>query len=590
MYFNALIITGLAAALVNSEPACGPLSFVTVTVNAPPVTKTLAPPLNPFPPAPDGSTVPAQTAAIPEASSEATTTLSSTSILTTPNFVTTSNVQDLGLPQDGSFSFAVVDSTTTWLGGKTPDSSAELVTNTRVVTIVPQPVTTPSVEHALAADGDTTTSYTTISSTSYYTHRLTAGPLPAPTSLSSPTPNFLPYLGHKGWNTTLTTLQKLRSGAAPSNSWPTYTVIWATSVKWVPNTSLDPKPKQARQTTPVLPVSVGGVVTSVLPASAEPSTDASYVWQSSFATSSGIGEQTEIASLSEALWTSAPTEATTSQALSWSSSFNTAIATSEVASPSSTQSHLAPTAPETPLTLVSTKSNSFTTPLPKATQPTPAFSNVTQTTPEASAPTTSCGGDTGHFTIDFDDLPHFSVAGSNNTDIPPIFNPYRKLFFNAGYGYVPPPSDPYAPISPPQLAVWNVYNDSIIQHSVDAGLELRGEIGAGPRFQESAYWIDAYSVWIGCANSGPTECRLDFIGFDQFDAEIATQTLLQPPCPGLVNCKLVEVEFSSQFRDLAGLQILAYVNKTPIAFYMDDLSLGWSNNTCAAQLQRSSAQ
>ncbi|KAI4100515.1 MAG: hypothetical protein L6R37_005430 [Teloschistes peruensis] len=182
------------------------------------------------------------------------------------------------------------------------------------------------------------------------------------------------------------------------------------------------------------------------------------------------------------------------------------------------------------------------------------------------------------------------MAGSNNTDIPPIFNPYRKLFFNAGYGYVPPPSDPYAPISPPQLAVWNVYNESVIQHSIDAGLELRGEIGAGPRFQESAYWIDAYSVWIGCANSGPTECRLDFIGFDQFDAEIAMQTLLQPPCPGLVNCKLVEVEFSSQFRDLAGLQILAYVNKTPIAFYMDDLSLGWSNNRCAAQLQRSSAQ
>ncbi|KAI4100516.1 MAG: hypothetical protein L6R37_005431 [Teloschistes peruensis] len=291
MYFNALIFTGLVAALVNSEPACGPLSFVTVTVNAPPVTKTLAPPLNPFPPAPDGSTVPAQTAAIPGASSEATTTLSSTSILTDTNFVTTSNVQDLGLPQDGSFSFAVVDSTTTWLGGKTPDSSVELVTNTLVVTIVPQPVTTPSIEHALAADGDTTTSYKTISSTSYYTHHLTAGPLPAPTSLSSPTPNFLPYLRHKGWNTTLTTLQKLRSGAAPSNAWPTYTAIWATSVKWIPTTSLDPKPKQARQvgaivtatingvvvswtnsyageqTTPVLPVSVGGVVTSVLPAS-----------------------------------------------------------------------------------------------------------------------------------------------------------------------------------------------------------------------------------------------------------------------------------------------------------------------------------
>ena len=128
------------------------------------------------------------------------------------------------------------------------------------------------------------------------------------------------------------------------------------------------------------------------------------------------------------------------------------------------------------------------------------------------------------------------------------------------------------------------------QQSIDAGLELHGEIGAGPRVNESAYWIDAYSTWIGCANVGPSDCRIDFIGYDRFNAEIATQTLLQPPCPGLVNCKLVQVTFTSQFRDLAGLQILAYVNKTPVTFYMDDLSLGWSNNTCLAQLERSSGE
>lgn len=234
----------------------------------------------------------AQPVATPEASIEATAKLSSTSLLTDPNVVSAPNVQDQGLPQDGSFSFAVVDSTTTWLGGKTPDPSAEFVTNTRVLTIVPQPVTTPSVEEALVSDGDTTTSYTTISSTSYYTHHLTAGPWLQPSPSSSPTPNLLPYLGHKGWNTTLTTLQTLRSGAAPpasSNAWPTYTATWATSAKWVPAASLDPNPKQARQVgaivtatingvvvfwtnsyageqvTSSLPVSVGGVVTSVLP-------------------------------------------------------------------------------------------------------------------------------------------------------------------------------------------------------------------------------------------------------------------------------------------------------------------------------------
>ncbi|KAL8716966.1 MAG: hypothetical protein Q9225_005751 [Loekoesia sp. 1 TL-2023] len=183
-----------------------------------------------------------------------------------------------------------------------------------------------------------------------------------------------------------------------------------------------------------------------------------------------------------------------------------------------------------------------------------------------------------------------SSAKTAATHIPPIFNPYRKLFFNGGYGYVPPPSDPYAPVSPPQLAVYNYHNDSVSQQSIDAGLELHGEIGAGPRVNESAYWINAYSTWIGCANAGPSECRIDFIGYDKFDAEIATQTLLQPPCPGLVNCKLAQVTFTSQFRDLAGLQILAFVNKTPVTFYMDDLSLGWSNNTCAAQLERSSGE
>ncbi|KAL8668058.1 MAG: hypothetical protein Q9202_000036 [Teloschistes flavicans] len=566
MYFNALIATGLVAGLVTSDSACGPLSLVTVTVNAPPVTKTLAPPLIPLPHVSDASIVSAQAVVISGTSIEATATLSLTSFQTDPNVVSAPNVQEPGYPQDSSFSFAIVDGTTTWLGGKTPYPSAGFVTNTRVVTIVPQPVTTPSptavtsIEDALASDGQTTTSYTTISSTSIYTHHLTAAPSLQPALPSSPLPNLSPYLGHKGWNTTLTTLQRLRGEAAPtdsSNAWPTYTATWATSVKSDSIASLYTNRKQARQVGAIVTATIDGVVVS---------------WTNSYA-----GEQvtqtppSSVGAVTSALPNPEPSNVADYGCLS------------------STQSDLVPTTTESPLTLFSTETSYSTIPLIKTIQPSPPFSNATQTTPETSATATSCGSDTGHFTINFDDLPHFS-AGSNDTDIPPIFNPYRKLFFNAGYGYVPPPSDPYAPISPPQLAVWNVYNDSVIQESIDAGLELRGEIGAGPRVNESAYWIDAYSVWIGCANSGPAECRLDFIGFDQFDAEIATQTLLQPPCPSLVNCKLVQVEFSGQFRYLAGLQILAYVNKTPITFYMDDLSLGWSNNTCAAQVERSSAQ
>ncbi|KAL8997897.1 MAG: hypothetical protein Q9188_006215 [Gyalolechia gomerana] len=237
-------------------------------------------------------------------------------------------------------------------------------------------------------------------------------------------------------------------------------------------------------------------------------------------------------------------------------------------------------------TQISTQISSSTVSLVESSPP---FFNTTQTSVTASATSSACGVDTGRFTINFDDLPHFSTT-SPSSDVPPIFNPYRKLFFNGGYGYAPPPEDPYTPISPPQLAVYNYHNDSVPTQSISAGLELHGEIGAGPRVNESAYWIDAYSTWIGCANAGPGECRIDFIGYDRFNTPIATQTLLQPPCPGLVECKLAHVAFTDHFRDLAGLQILAFVNQTPVTFYMDDLGLGWSNNTCAAQLERSSGE
>ncbi|KAL8669170.1 MAG: hypothetical protein Q9168_006232 [Polycauliona sp. 1 TL-2023] len=188
----------------------------------------------------------------------------------------------------------------------------------------------------------------------------------------------------------------------------------------------------------------------------------------------------------------------------------------------------------------------------------------------------------------FDDLPKFSRDG-NNTDTPPIFNPYRKLYFNGGFGYAPPPDDPFSPISPPQLAVYNYSSDPSTSPSINAGLQLHGELGAGPRVQDDAYWINAYSAWIGCVNGGPTECRVELVGLDAFGSTIATQTVLLSPCVGLVNCTLDRVLFSLDFRKMAGLQILAYVYDTPVTFYMDDLSLGWSNNTCAAQLERSSS-
>ncbi|KAL8649465.1 MAG: hypothetical protein Q9226_005568 [Calogaya cf. arnoldii] len=577
-----LLITGLAARLAHAsiDSLCGPPVTVTVTVGA------------------ASSSAPVAT----EPLAEPTSTVSSTSFLTSTRVITvgsqsTSEPAQPSSALDGPYSFAEENGSTIWLGGKTPTFGAAFVTNTLVLTLQPQRSSTGTVSFTtssgttLTSEDQTTTSWTTISSTSFYTHYLTN---------LVPTPKVSALPGNNGWNTTVTTLQALPSSDPSNDGWNTTVTAlqalpssdpgnngWNTTVTTLqafsrsgPSTaSISVAPKRRvhpRQVGALVTAKINGVVViwtnvwagdpittkpSAIP-TAEPPIIPGYPWIPS--PESVIPQTSSFLIEPGYTWDPSPASAT----------------------PQTSSSPIAPgytwnPSPES----ATSQTSSFRISIVESTPP---FANATQTSPATTTPESTCGADTGRFTIDFDDLPHFS-ADAGNTDIPPIFNPYRKLYFNGGYGYVPPPDDPFAPISPPQLAVYNYPTDPSTSLSPNAGLELRGELGAGPRFHESAYWIDAYTAWIGCANGGSTDCRVNLIGYDALNSTIATQTILQPPCPGLVNCRLAQITFSDQFRDLAGLQILAVVDEVPVTFYMDDLSLGWSNNTCSAQLERSSS-
>ncbi|KAA6414004.1 MAG: hypothetical protein FRX48_02366 [Lasallia pustulata] len=217
---------------------------------------------------------------------------------------------------------------------------------------------------------------------------------------------------------------------------------------------------------------------------------------------------------------------------------------------------------------------------------TPRFSNASATT-SAAAATSSCPGQFGHFTITFDDLPTFG-AGPNNTDYPPLFSPYHDLFWSQGFAYAPPPSDPFLPISSPQLAIF-IVNASANVHSIDSS--GGGGFSAGLNIAESAFWVDAYGAYLGCNDGGPVECIVNILGYvyssatDNPDPSFR-QTVTLPPCPGLVNCTLTPVTFTDDFRSLTGLEFIATIGGTPVTWFMDDLQLGWSNNTCAAGLRR----
>ncbi|KAK5135756.1 hypothetical protein LTR08_004742 [Meristemomyces frigidus] len=69
-----------------------------------------------------------------------------------------------------------------------------------------------------------------------------------------------------------------------------------------------------------------------------------------------------------------------------------------------------------------------------------------------------------------------------------------------------------------------------------------------------------------------------------------TQNATIAPCPGIASgaggCQMQQVSFPDSFRSLSGLQIQAFVGNTERIFFVDDLALAWSNNTCEAGLTR----
>ena len=69
-----------------------------------------------------------------------------------------------------------------------------------------------------------------------------------------------------------------------------------------------------------------------------------------------------------------------------------------------------------------------------------------------------------------------------------------------------------------------------------------------------------------------------------------TQNATIPACVDFKDCHLQKVDFPESFRGLSGLQIQAFVENEQKIFFMDDLALHWSNNTCAAGMLRQSSQ
>jgi hypothetical protein len=208
------------------------------------------------------------------------------------------------------------------------------------------------------------------------------------------------------------------------------------------------------------------------------------------------------------------------------------------------------------------------------------------------APGPSSCGESGNFTLNFDD----TVVGPNESHILAVnglANPYHHLFYANGYANVPDMWEPYPSISQPNVAMFLPLLKGLLPNRPFAGTLLPGEIGAGPRASVSAYWFNAYSGYFGCGLNGVTPCILRISGY-RYDTVLKQEVLVVeqnatiPACWLYIGCRLKQIVFNDQFRGLSGIQFNAYTAGLgiPEIHMIDDLQMEWYNNSCSAGIQR----
>jgi hypothetical protein len=192
-------------------------------------------------------------------------------------------------------------------------------------------------------------------------------------------------------------------------------------------------------------------------------------------------------------------------------------------------------------------------------------------------------------------MPPLSIGNqSENTVQPePLFNPYHQFDFSDGFTVVPPPKAPYNPSSPP-LFVQFISNFNVDGTNTQAGPNTAeegttGQISDGDVDQTGCFRFNVYGASMGCNSTGPA-CDFIFSGY-QLDASrnevlVQTQTKSIPACPGLSNCNLTDVDLDNSFNNLAFVRVNVTVDGQPKMWWMDDLRLGWYDNSCAMGLCR----
>ncbi|KAG4441931.1 hypothetical protein IFR05_002615 [Cadophora sp. M221] len=216
----------------------------------------------------------------------------------------------------------------------------------------------------------------------------------------------------------------------------------------------------------------------------------------------------------------------------------------------------------------------------------------------ASSIPSNCG-EVGDFVLNFDDIPPLSISNDSTFSQPqPIFSPYHHFDFSGGFRVAPPPVEPYLPESKPLLVEFMPSTDAannVKQARPNADSGTTGYMRNADHGLTSCFSFNLYGASFGCDSQGP-DCDFTFTGY-RYDAatqstkSVANQQLAISACPTpkSLNCILTPMTLDSTFKNLDQITINATVQGVPKMWWMDDLRLGWFDNTCEKGMCRAKA-
>ncbi|RDW68093.1 hypothetical protein BP6252_09489 [Coleophoma cylindrospora] len=281
-----------------------------------------------------------------------------------------------------------------------------------------------------------------------------------------------------------------------------------------------------------------------------------------------------------------------------SSTFPASISSTDSANSAGATSSILASAPSYYTSMVFSNSTSPTSSLSMASSyySVTAAVNTTSVSSSPSASPTICG-EQGDFTLTFDDTPVLAIDNSTDptaVEGAPVFNPYHQFIFSDGFTVVPPPTDPFFPKSGKQLLEF-IPNLNINGTNPRAGpntdeLGYSGGISDGDHGITGCFTFNFYGAALGCESTG-SDCDFTFSGY-QLNSNhtdvvpVAVQDHTIPACSALNGCPLYPVVVDNTFQNLTTIRINVTVAGVPKIWWMDDLHLGWYDNSCATGLCR----